>query len=158
MIGAGGTAAAAVASLARLDVAQVSVLVRAPARARPLLDLVERLGMQTMICDWPTEAELLAGASEALSRELVISTVPASAGATLAAHPWRSGQTVVDVTYDPWPSVLGRAVAQRGARAIDGAAVLLWQAAAQVLAMTGQSAPVDAMRAALFPGGTLAQP
>lgn len=158
VVGAGGTAAAAVAALGRLDVAVVSVLVRDAVRAGPLLELIERLGMRAELHDWPSAAELSAGESAPLSADLVISTVPASAGAALAGHPWRSGQTVVDVTYDPWPSALGLAARRDGARAIDGAAVLLWQAVAQVGVMTGHRAPVDAMRAALFPGGTLAQP
>lgn len=146
--GGGGTAAAAVAALAALGHQQVDVVVRDPARARAVVLLADRLGMAARLHTWPGAAALDAG--------LVISTVPAQATADLVAHRWRAGQIVVDVSYDPWPTRLVQAAAGGGALAIGGAMVLLWQAVAQVELMTGHPAPVDAMREALLPGGSLA--
>ncbi len=96
--------------------------------------------------------------ADAFRADLVISTVPAAVTTGILSHPWRGGQTVLDVSYDPWPTALVEAAAARGAQAIGGAAVLLWQAVRQVELMTGRPAPVEAMRTALFPGGSLAPP
>lgn len=166
VIGAGGTAAAAVAAVAALGHEQVGVVVRTPERARDLLALIDRLGMVGRLHPWPGtfsgESRIWDGADRTFSGEsplaadLVISTVPAAATTDLLAHPWQMGQTVVDVTYEPWPPALLKAAADGGARAIGGASVLLWQAVRQVELMTGRSAPVEAMRAALLPGGNLA--
>ncbi|MDQ4038750.1 MAG: shikimate dehydrogenase [Actinomycetota bacterium] len=148
VVGAGGTAAAAVAALANLGYSQVDVVVRNPGRARGLVTLAERLGLAAQLHAWPGD--------HALGASLVISTVPAPATGDLLGHRWRVGQTVLDVSYDPWPSRLVEAAVGGGALAVGGAAVLLWQAAGQVELMTGHRAPVDAMREALLPGGTLA--
>ncbi|MGI8627055.1 MAG: shikimate dehydrogenase [Geodermatophilaceae bacterium] len=148
VVGAGGTGAAAVAALANLGYQQVDVVVRNPGRARALLTLAERLGLTARLHTWPGDA--------ALGAALVISAVPAAATGDLLGHRWRVGQTVLDVSYDPWPSRLVEAAAGAGALAVGGAAVLLWQAVRQVELMTGHPAPVDAMREALLPGGTLA--
>lgn len=152
VLGAGGTAAAAVAALADLGHEHVQVMVRDPARTQGLLALIDRLGMTGQLCPW---AGKFSGESP-LDADLVISTVPAAATSDLLGHAWRVGQTVLDVSYDPWPTALVEAATAAGALGIGGAAVLLWQAVRQVELMTGQPAPVDAMRAALLPGGTLA--
>lgn len=91
-----------------------------------------------------------------LSADLVISTVPAGATADLLGYHWHPGQTVVDVSYEPWPTALVTSATDHGAAAVGGAAVLLWQAVAQIELMTGLPAPVDEMRAALLPDGNLA--
>lgn len=168
VIGAGGTAAAAVAAMAKLGQPHVDVVVRDAARAGGLLALAERLGMTGVVHRWPGTFSGESHLSEdpdgtfsgesALAADLIISTVPAAATRDLLGHVWRAGQTVVDVTYDPWPTALVEAATARGARAVGGASVLLWQAVAQVELMTCQRAPVEAMRAALLPGGNLAPP
>lgn len=151
ILGAGGTAAATAAASAALGVSHLDIVVRDPGRAANLVALADRLGMSADVFGWAAAEN-----AAALRADLVISTVPAAAAADVARYPWRGSQVVVDVTYDPWPSVLTTAAAARGARAIDGTAVLLWQAAGQVELMTGYPAPVERMRAALLPGGTLA--
>lgn len=156
VIGAGGTASAAVAALATLGHRHVDVVVRDTARAQALLALVDRLGMIADVHLWPRTFSGESAWGDALEADLVISTVPAAATADLLGHGWRVGQTVLDVSYDPWPTALVQAAAARGARAIGGAVVLLWQAVRQVELMTGLPAPVDAMRRALLPGGNLA--
>lgn len=148
ILGAGGTAAAAVAAVAELGGSRVALMVRDPARARSVQELARLLGVSAALVGWPE--------AEALAADLVISTVPAAASVDLLGHRWRPGQVVVDVTYDPWPPALVEAARARGAHAIGGAAVLLWQAVEQVGLMTGHRAPVDGMRAALLPGGNLA--
>lgn len=166
VVGAGGTAAAAVAALARLGQSHVDVVVREAARAQDLLTVAQRLDMTAELHRWPgtssgeshisDQTDRTVSGESALAADLVISTVPAAATSGLLDHGWHERQIVIDVTYDPWPTDLMTAASAHGATAIGGASVLLWQAAAQVELMTGQAAPVDAMRAALLPGGNLA--
>jgi len=178
VLGAGGTASAAVAALAALGHQHVGIVVREPTRAHALFGLLARLGMTGQLYGWPglrSPERTFSGEShlwnvadrtfsgerppaDALCADLVISTVPAAATRALLGHQWRAGQTVLDVSYDPWPPALVQAAAAGGAQAIDGAAVLLWQAVRQVELFTGRPAPVEAMRAALLPGGSLAPP
>jgi shikimate dehydrogenase len=142
LLGAGGTAQAALAALLALGVDSCVALVRGPARAGRLLDTARRLGVTVTLGE-------LANDNPALDAELVVSTLPVGAADALAAHPWRPGQAVLDVVYAGWPTPLAGAAAARGATVVSGGLMLLHQAAAQVSLMTGQDAPVAAMRAAL---------
>ena len=142
LLGAGGTAQAALAALRGLGVRECAVLVRDPSRARALTAAAERLGVQLSI-------DTLAAAHPALAADLVMSTLPPAAADGYAARDWSAGQAVLDVVYQPWPTALATAAADAGATVISGALMLLHQAAEQVRLMTGRDAPVDAMRAAL---------
>jgi len=93
--------------------------------------------------------ETLAVDAPALGADLVVSTLPGPGANALAAHPWTAGQTVLDVVYDPWPTMLAAAARAAGATVLSGAQMLLYQAAAQVELMTGHAAPIEAMQAAL---------
>lgn len=146
MLGAGGTAQAAIAALAQLGLASCRVLVRDPARAGVLREVAGRFAVTVDV------QSLRADAPE-LDADLVISTLPAGAADPLAAHAWRAGQALLDVVYDRWPTPLARAVDAAGGTVVGGALMLLHQAAAQVELMTGCAAPIEAMRAAL-PTGT----
>lgn len=142
VLGAGGTAQAALAAVAELGITTCGVLARDIARTAPLARTAERLGVQLVV-------SRLAGEAIELDADLVISTLPPGAGDPLAARAWRSVQTVFDVVYAPWPTALAASAAAAGATVVSGAAMLLHQAAAQVTLMTGRPAPVEAMRAAL---------
>jgi shikimate dehydrogenase len=143
LLGAGGTAQAALAALRDVGVPRPTVLVRDPARAADLGAAGERLGVRPAIRRWSDARTAAADA------ELVISTVPAGAADVLADLPWTPPTTVLDVVYAPWPTPLAAAAAAAGCRVVSGLAMLLHQAAAQVRLMTGQDAPVAAMRTAL---------
>lgn len=142
VLGAGGTAQAALVALRSLGVPEVVVLVRNPSRAAALLGTAERIGSRVRLGELAVDAAGL-GAS------LVVSTLPSGAADVLAGRPWSAGQTVLDVVYDPWPTPLAAAAANGGATVVSGAAMLLHQAAVQVRLMTGQDAPVTAMRSAV---------
>ena len=86
---------------------------------------------------------------DGLAAPVVVSTVPVDGQAAVCALPWREGQTVLDVLYAPWPTSLCERVTAAGGRVVGGAEVLFWQATEQVELMTGQQAPIEAMRAAL---------
>lgn len=140
ILGAGGTAAAAVAALRDLGASGVTVVVRDPARAAELLAAAERLAVPARLAEWPNVKT---------SATTVISTVPSGAAAALSEHQWLPGSTIFDVLYDPWPTVLAATAAAAGAQVISGLALLLHQAARQVSLMTGQQAPLEAMRRVL---------
>jgi shikimate dehydrogenase len=139
VLGAGGTAQAALAALATLGVNDVDVLVRDAARTGELRATAERLGVAPRITGGLPDGadELMDGA------DVVISTLPGDAAAGLVAR----AAVVLDVVYAPWPTAFAAAAA--GARVVSGLEMLLHQAAAQVELMTGEPGPVEAMRAAL---------
>lgn len=142
VLGAGGTAQAAIAALAELGVGRCTVLVRDVARTAEVRSTAA-------VLDVGVEVGVLEVAAPALSADLVISTLPRGGADPLASSAWRPEQTVLDVVYDPWPTALASAAAAAGARALSGATMLLLQAEAQVQLMTGLTAPHEAMRAAL---------
>jgi shikimate dehydrogenase len=80
-----------------------------------------------------------------MDAELVISTVPAGAADGFAPYVGGVG-VLLDVVYDPWPTPIAEGC---GGVVVPGTALLLHQAAAQVMLMTGLEPPLAAMRAAL---------
>jgi shikimate dehydrogenase len=146
ILGAGGTAQAALAALAALGETAPTVLVRDPSRTADLHAAAERLDVRPVI-----SGGLLDGAgSEALvEADVVISTLPPSAADTLSRQRWQSRPVVLDVVYTPWPTALAASAIGAGCQTVSGLAVLLHQAVAQVELMTGRRAPVSAMRQAL---------
>jgi shikimate dehydrogenase len=138
VLGAGGTAQAAVVALAELGFARCTVHVRDVTRTADVRSAGQRAGIDV-------EVRPL---GDTLGR-LVISTLPPGAADPLAARNWHAESVVLDVAYVPWPTPLGAAVAAAGGTVIGGTLVLLHQAALQVRLMTGRPAPVEAMRAAL---------
>jgi shikimate dehydrogenase len=142
VLGAGGTAQAVLAALRDLGVDTCNVLVREPARAAALRATAERLGVNVHV-------GTLGAAATGLAASLVVSTLPPGAADPFAARAWTAQQAVLDVVYTPWPTPLAAAAAAAGATVVSGALMLLHQAALQLELMTGQDAPVDAMRAAL---------
>ena len=144
VLGAGGTARAAVVAAAGLGASGVTVVARDPAKAEPLLELAAAVGVDGR---WRAFADPdLTGAVAAAGA--VVSTIPADAAAGhLAAL--REAPVLLDAIYDPWPTPLAAAVIEAGGRVIDGLQMLLNQAFAQVEQFTGRPAPKEAMAAAL---------
>ncbi len=142
VLGAGGTAQAVVAALAGLGLHECRVLVRDPSRAEALRRTADVFGVELALGP-------LTAVDPGLGAALVVSTLPAGAADLVATAPWHAGQTVLDVVYAPWPTRLAAAAGSAGATVVGGASMLLHQAAEQVRLMTGQDAPLDAMRAAL---------
>ena len=146
VLGAGATGASALAALAELGCRTPTVQLRSPGRGAELVAAARRLGVQPVLVEWGHQPSLLGS-------DLVISTVPAGATDTLAALVQESvgGRrgTLLDVVYDPWPTPLVAAWSAAGGAVVDGLAMLLHQAAAQVALFTGRTAPVAAMRAAV---------
>jgi len=145
VLGAGGTAQAALAALRELGEPAPTVLVRDPSRANELRDAAERLGVRPVISGDLLEATFA-------PVDVVISTLPPGAADALLPQPWLGRPVLLDVLYNPWPTALAESAFAAGCRVVGGLPVLLHQAAAQVTLMTGAPAPVAAMRDALTAG------
>src|SRR5690625_639180 len=174
-LGAGGTAAAALAALAELGCAEPKVLVRSRGRAGALLRAADRMGVHPQWRSFSGPDAIAA----LLEADVVISTVPAgatdalvplltearemrAAGATpaggSAAGAISAGEAaalgmLLDVVYDPWPTGFAEYWRGTGAPIVPGTAMLLHQAGEQVRLMTGKAAPIAAMSQALARAG-----
>jgi shikimate dehydrogenase len=149
VLGAGATAASAVAALAELGCPTPRVLARSLARTADLQAAATRLGVAPTyeVLDPLTAVDPLAHA------DVVVSTLPAHAADPVADalrnHGTRVNGVLLDVVYDPRPTALARAWADLGGVVVGGERMLLHQAARQVTLMTGRAAPLAAMDAAL---------
>ncbi|MEU3768363.1 shikimate dehydrogenase [Amycolatopsis keratiniphila] len=155
VLGAGGTAAAAVVGLASLGVRTVRLVVRDPARAAETVEAAQRAGLDVEVLRW-AEADFGKLAADAA---VLVNTVPPDAVRPHLAELSGIG-CVLDVIYHPWPTALAEAVAERGGRLATGLDMLLHQAFGQSEYFTGQPAPRAEMRDALreATGGILALP
>jgi shikimate dehydrogenase len=140
VIGAGGTAAAAVVALSSLGAQHIDIVVRNTARAD---DVRRVLGVLDVSCSVTSLAEA------DLEAPLVVSTVPIFAQPDVLGLDWRAEHTVLDVLYAPWPTPLAQRITMAGGTVVGGLEVLFWQATVQVELMTGRPAPIAAMRSAL---------
>ncbi|WP_341720346.1 shikimate dehydrogenase [Micromonospora sp. FIMYZ51] len=143
VLGAGGTARAALAAAARLRAAGVAVVGRRPEAVAELAAVADALTLRLAAASW-SEAPALADA------DVVISTVPKGAADELAGTVrWRPETVLFDAIYDPWPTPLAASAASAGCRIVSGLDLLLAQAIGQFEQFTGVPAPRAAMSAAL---------
>ncbi|RAX49623.1 shikimate dehydrogenase [Arthrobacter sp. AQ5-05] len=143
ILGAGNTALAALEACAELGHTQVDLVVRNPQRAAAALDLAQSLGLGCEAIDSTVAGQRLA------HYEAVISTLPAHAADVLVAplglDPERGpvpgalapGAVLLDVAYDPWPSVLATAWERAGGTVVCGLSMLLYQGVEQVKLFSG---------------------
>lgn len=142
VLGGGATAASVGLALADLGCRRLDLLARDPARSEET---------RRVLAAHPSAPEVVVGRLDdpaALSADLVVSTVPASAqGADLVA---RVAQVplVFEVLYAPWPTPLARAAVADGRTLVGGLDLLVHQAVVQVALCTGRSVPVAVLRAA----------
>jgi shikimate dehydrogenase len=144
LLGAGGTAPAALVGLAALGAEHVTVAARNPDKAARLLEIAATVGVHAELC--PLEPAALT--REVAQAVAVVSTVPAEAAAGLA-DALAAAPLLLDAIYNPWPTPLAAAVSAAGGRVVSGLQMLLHQAFAQVEQFTGQPAPREQMAAAL---------
>lgn len=150
VLGAGATAASALAALAELGCPAPVVLARSLGRTGALARAAHRMGVEPVFRSLDGALDAMAGA------DLVVSTLPPRAAddlaaglAAVAAHAPRPGAVLLDVAYDPRPTALHTAWLGAGGVAVPGERMLLHQAAEQVRLMTGRPGPLAAMDAAL---------
>ncbi|HEV7862774.1 MAG TPA: shikimate dehydrogenase [Acidimicrobiia bacterium] len=158
VLGAGGAARAVVLALGRAG-AEVTVAARRPdaaesaaalapaARAVPLGALAPPTGSRPAARPWA------GGVVDPAVFSVVVNATPLgmSGGDPLPVDPQalHADQAVVDLVYHPADTPLLTAARARGAVAVNGLGMLLHQAARSFTLWTGQSAPLDAMRAAV---------
>jgi shikimate dehydrogenase len=139
VVGAGATARSAVLALAELGATTLTVRARDTAKAADLLAWALghgiRSGSVAGIGPWVTTRD-----------DVVVSTVPAAAGAAVAATvPAAHRGVLLDVVYAGWPTPVARAAAAAGMTVVSGLDLLVHQAAEQFRLFTGHEAPVAAM-------------
>jgi shikimate dehydrogenase len=153
ILGAGGTARAALATGAHLG-AEVAVYARRREAIEDLRGVADALGVPLRARDL---ADAKAGGQPdgtsgglAAGVDLLISTLPAGAADSIVdSLGLRPGLVVFEVLYHPWPTPLVAAAQAAGCTVVGGLDLLLAQAVRQFELFTGVPAPVPAMRDAL---------
>lgn len=142
IVGGGATAISALAALHALGYRRVSVYARSLHKLGSVQDAADRLGVQL---EQVSLAELPQNLAER-GHHPVISTLPARAadewasqlnglkGASATHRP-----VLLDVAYNPWPSVLASAWEANGGTVVSGLEMLLYQAVEQVLLFTDRT-------------------
>lgn len=145
VLGAGATARSALAALGLLGVRRALLSARRTEAAQSLIPSAEGFGIQAQVIEWNSGGQV---DQKSLAHvDVTISTVPGGAGAAWEEYGRLATGALLDAAYHPWPTPL--ATAWAGEVIASGREMLLWQAAEQVHLMTGQQAPVAAMRIAL---------
>ena len=139
VLGAGGSARAAVWALLDAGAGQVSVWNRTPARAQAL---AQELGARAVARAAP--ADLLVNCTS-VGRGDPAETFKAL---PLAADSLDEYQCVVDLVYRDGETALLAEARLRGAQVVDGIEILVRQGALSLERWTGRPAPLDVMRAA----------
>ena len=132
ILGGGATAASAMVAAAELGAEKVVVAARSLERSVWLEPLAHSLGLMIQI-------RSLGQADRTLDvPDLVVSTLPASAATDiLFTDSTRRRATLLDVSYDPWPSTFARAWESVGGAVVSGLAMLAHQALLQVRIFAG---------------------
>lgn len=140
VLGSGATARSALAAGLELGAATVVIRARNSAVASDLAELAR---------EWGAAEVHITGLTDAASvghSDLTISTLPSGAADPLAeALSGRCG-VLLDVVYEPWPTVLAKAWP---GLVIPGLEMLVCQAAEQIRLMAGIDPDVNAMRNAV---------
>lgn len=139
VLGAGGSARAAVWALLQAGAAEIRVLNRSPQRARELCD---RLG--GIVADQAQPADLLVNCTA-----VGLGSEPAFEQLPIGPDDLTGYGCVVDFVYVAPGTELVRAARERGVAAVDGLELLVGQGALSFERFTGRAAPLEAMRRAV---------
>lgn len=145
--GAGGAARAAASGLLDAGAAAVTFAVRDPAAALGRLEAMRARYGDALRCAALADGDAFAAA------DIVINATPVGMGGG-AASPvdaaWiRPGQVCVDFVYHPRRTAFLAAAAERGAKTLDGVAVLVAQASVSFERWTGRTFDVVEMTGAI---------
>jgi shikimate dehydrogenase len=140
VLGAGGAARAVVSALEQLGAGGIDVA----ARDRDAATEVAGLAASGRGLEWAVAADAAASAG------IVVNATPLGTNGEelLVDVPWRAGQVVVDLVYDPPWTPLVAAARSGGAGAWGGIGMLVHQAAGALRLWTGLEPPLEAMSAA----------
>ena len=139
VLGAGGTARAALTSIARLGARRVTIVLRTLERAEPLKPLAAALDLDLVVQHWSMPL---------LAADLLVSTAVAGAADGLAEAAAATAPVVFDVIYDPWPTALAVAAERQGRVVLSGLDLLVHQAVLQFELFTGHLLDPAVMMAA----------
>ncbi|HEB12594.1 MAG TPA: shikimate dehydrogenase [Actinobacteria bacterium] len=148
IIGAGASAHSIALSLASAGAAQIKLLNRTPEKAENIIRLVKSRfeGCAASIEDMRDTAQVV-------NCDLIVNATSVgmdiNRGLPFSLDLLESGQIVFDVIYDPPETEFLKVARGRGARAMNGAGMLLYQGAAAFSIWTGLPAPIKSMAAAL---------
>jgi shikimate dehydrogenase len=142
VLGAGGSAQAAIAAMAALGASSMRIVARSPGRAQPLVDVARACGIGLVVAPWDR--------ASTEGSDLIISAVPAGAGAALEpwTQAWPAAAALFDLVYAPWPTRLADAAGRAGVTVLGGLDLLVHQAVGQIALMTGRQIDVAILRAA----------
>jgi shikimate dehydrogenase len=140
ILGTGATARAALLAVTQLGTQLVTVVARTPARAEALRELSNKLGVRLEVRPWSGQLP---------EADLVVSSVVSGAADGVAQAVAASAPLIVDIIYDPWPTVLASAAEHAGCTVVSGLDLLVGQALLQIELMTGRSVASDVLYAAL---------
>ncbi|WP_258802253.1 shikimate dehydrogenase [Pseudarthrobacter sp. NS4] len=142
VLGGGGTAASAVAALKELGTDNAQVFVRDVSRTADVRAAAASLGVGLHI------RPLAEAAQPTASADVVISTLPPRAADSLAAGiaalKTPTPGVLLDVAYDPWPSLIASVWQAGGGAVVPGLEMLLYQAVEQVRLFTRRGDDVNA--------------
>ena len=144
VLGAGGSARAAVWALLDAGAAEVWVWNRTPERATALS---AELGGAAVSAARPADVLVNCTSIGLDAQDSTFKQLPVSAD-DLARY-----DCVVDLVYTPRETALVRAARERGMSVVDGLDVLVRQGALSFERFTGRPAPLEVMRAAARPNG-----
>ncbi len=132
LLGGGGTATAALAAARYLGADSVDVYIRHLDRGQNLSKVASKLGLALNFYRLATFAQHYRGYS------CLVSTLPSGAADVVGAELREPTSAILlDVSYDPWPSVLARAWQRQGGRVVSGKDMLMYQAIDQVKLFLG---------------------
>lgn len=141
VFGAGATARSTLVAFSKLSISEVHVVARNSEKAQVLVKLGEQLDLKV------SHSEL--SDSRWLAADVVVNTTPKNALDDVAMLVDSPAGVLLDVIYDPWPTLLAASWGVQGGQIISGLSMLLHQAVHGVKLMTGQPGPIEDMRSAL---------
>ena len=150
IIGSGATASSALAALVELGAGQINLVARRVSGAGNAVQAATRMGID------PGYVPLAAtdkARKTIENADLIISTVPREVlDEFYKTISFNSNQAVLDIIYDPSPTMLVKRALAAGASIISGKFMLLHQAVMQVKLFTSRTPNLDIMRAAIREG------
>lgn len=139
ILGNGNTAASALAACTELSITQVTIAARRPEASEELERLARNHGIDIHVISLSADPQVLLEAL--IDADITISTIPGAGAQPVADVLDASGEHVhgmlLDVIYGAGFSTLRDAYTRAGGQFVDGREMLLYQAIAQVVLMTG---------------------
>lgn len=144
IVGAGGAARSIIDAVARAGASQIVIINRTPAAAERAAEL--------------SSVASVGSAADIGPADIVVNTTsvgmaggPAADASPIAPELLRAGHVVADIVYQPAQTPLLAAAALVGAEVVGGLGMLVHQAAVAFEWWTGESAPLEVMKAAVRP-------